>query len=153
MNKLITSKLFNKMFFLLASLLYITSCATTFDTVYSDKAEHFEIKSAYLSEKKSKFGDLQNLIMTNLQERKINVTTGPEKNTTSSEDSLVKFEESWSGGPTSKLQSFDIIMSDKNGKSIASCHWKNGNMNALMGLSSIVNSCLDTIFEKVKIRL
>ncbi len=143
-----------KITFLLAvciSSLFVCSCATTIDTYYSPKTLQMSVKTIYLVNKGGDSQDMDERIKRNLINRKVKVVMGPDTKKVSSEDLIVKYNETWKPDLPTSMQAFDILAFDPAGDLVASSHWKNSSFSSLTTMNTIVTDSLDTIFEKIKI--
>lgn len=91
-------------------------------------------------------------IKKELEKRNLKVITGPDVKKITSEDAIMKYNETWKTEITTNLDAFDIILFDKNGEIVASSHWKNSKFSTLTRLTAVVSDSLDIIFEKVPVK-
>jgi hypothetical protein len=132
--------------------LLLTSCATTIDAYYSAHADQFALKSVYLVNKSAASDEMDERIKKELMKRNIKVVIGPETKKVTTEDAIMKYNETWKTEITTNLETLDLILFDKNGELVASSHWKNSKVSTLATMSSIVSESVQIIFEKVQVR-
>lgn len=132
---------------------FLTSCASTVDGYYAQKANQFSVKNIYLVSKNPQApSDMDEAIRKDLIKRKINVVMGPDTNKVTKEDAIMKYNETWTSETASSLTALDIILFNPNGELVASSHWKNSKFSMLATLAYTVNDAMGIIFEKVEIR-
>lgn len=125
---------------------------TTIDTFYSSKAGQFALKSIYMVTKGEGSQEMDERIKKELEKRHIKVVTGPETKKVTTEDSILKYTETWKSEWTTYLQALDIILYDSNGEVVATSHWQNSKFSTLATVNSIVDDSVDVIFQKVQIK-
>ena len=141
-----------KKIFLLIVLFCLTGCMTTIDTFYSPKAGQFALKSVYLVNKGEGSKEMDERIKKELEKRNIKVVIGPETKKVTTEDSILKYTETWKTEITTYMQALDLVLFDANGEVIATSNWQNSKFSTLATVNSIVDDSIDVIFEMVRIK-
>ncbi len=131
--------------FFIAMAFVCSGCVTTVDTFYAAKADQFNLKSIYLVNKAAGSQEMDDRIKRELERRNIRVVLGPETNKVSTEDAIMKYNETWKTELSTFLRALDILLYDPNGELIATSHWENSKVSTLASVSSIVKDSVGVI--------